>query len=115
MVSDTQTREVPAGPRPRTPGRVVVDWLTTTDHKKIGALYMVSSFIFFVVGGILALALRAELARPGTQILTNEQYNQAFTMHGTVMLLLFATPLFAGFTNAIMPLQIGAPDVAFPG
>ncbi|MCC3649980.1 MULTISPECIES: cytochrome c oxidase subunit I [Streptomyces] len=114
MVSDTQTREVPAGPRPRTPGRVVVDWLTTTDHKKIGALYMVSSFIFFVVGGILALALRAELARPGTQILTNEQYNQAFTMHGTVMLLLFATPLFAGFTNAIMPLQIGAPDVAFP-
>ncbi|KNE81081.1 cytochrome c oxidase subunit I [Streptomyces xinghaiensis] len=114
MVSDTQTREVPAGPRPRTPGRVVVDWLTTTDHKKIGALYMVSSFVFFVLGGILALALRAELARPGTQILSNEQYNQAFTMHGTVMLLLFATPLFAGFTNAIMPLQIGAPDVAFP-
>ncbi|MCC5037099.1 cytochrome c oxidase subunit I [Streptomyces sp. WAC 00631] len=114
MVSDIQTKEVPAGPRPRTPGRVVVDWLTTTDHKKIGALYMVSSFIFFVVGGILALALRAELARPGTQILSNEQYNQAFTMHGTIMLLLFATPLFAGFTNAIMPLQIGAPDVAFP-
>ncbi|MEU4684968.1 aa3-type cytochrome oxidase subunit I [Streptomyces xinghaiensis] len=114
MVSDTQTREVPAGPRPRTPGRVVVDWLTTTDHKKIGALYMVSSFIFFLIGGILALAIRAELARPGTQILSNEQYNQAFTMHGTVMLLLFATPLFAGFTNAIMPLQIGAPDVAFP-
>ncbi|WP_051723483.1 cytochrome c oxidase subunit I [Streptomyces albus] len=109
-----QTREVPAGPRPRTPGRVVVDWLTTTDHKKIGVLYMVSAFIFFVLGGILALALRAELARPGTQILTNEQYNQAFTMHGTVMLLLFATPLFAGFTNVIMPLQIGAPDVAFP-
>ncbi len=114
MVSDMQTREVPAGPRPRTPGRVVVDWLTTTDHKKIGVLYMVSAFIFFVLGGILALALRAELARPGTQILTNEQYNQAFTMHGTVMLLLFATPLFAGFTNVIMPLQIGAPDVAFP-
>ncbi|WP_247702572.1 cytochrome c oxidase subunit I [Streptomyces sp. F63] len=109
-----QTREVPAGPRPRTPGRVVVDWLTTTDHKKIGALYMGSAFVFFVAGGILALVLRAELARPGTQILTNEQYNQAFTMHGTIMLLLFATPLFAGFTNAIMPLQIGAPDVAFP-
>ncbi|MBQ0986420.1 cytochrome c oxidase subunit I [Streptomyces sp. F63] len=114
MVSDMQTREVPAGPRPRTPGRVVVDWLTTTDHKKIGALYMGSAFVFFVAGGILALVLRAELARPGTQILTNEQYNQAFTMHGTIMLLLFATPLFAGFTNAIMPLQIGAPDVAFP-
>ncbi|TDC21813.1 cytochrome c oxidase subunit I [Streptomyces sp. 8K308] len=101
-------------PRPRTPGQVVVDWLTTTDHKKIGSLYLISSFAFFIVGGVLALAIRAELARPGLQLLTQEQYNQAFTMHGTIMMLLFATPLFAGFANAIMPLQIGAPDVAFP-
>jgi cytochrome c oxidase subunit 1 len=63
----------------------------------------------------MALLIRAELFEPGLQILqTKEQYNQLFTMHGTAMLLMFATPLFAGFTNVIMPLQIGAPDVAFP-
>ncbi|MCI0384554.1 cytochrome c oxidase subunit I [Streptomyces sp. CNQ085] len=104
-----QTRE-----KKRTVGAVVVDWLTTTDHKKIGTLYLVSSFGFFTIAGVLALLIRAELARPGTQILSNYQYNQSFTMHGAVMLLLFATPLFAGFANWIMPLQIGAPDVAFP-
>ncbi|MGD9484481.1 cytochrome c oxidase subunit I [Streptomyces sp. TRM70308] len=100
--------------RKRRPGAVVVDWLTTTDHKKIGALYMVSAFGFFLFAGALAMAMRAELARPGTQLLSNEQYNQAFTMHGTIMMLMFATPMFAGFANAIMPLQIGSPDVAFP-
>ncbi|GAB2608988.1 cytochrome c oxidase subunit I [Streptomyces capparidis] len=89
-------------------------WLTTTDHKVIGHLYLVTSFCFFLIGGLLALFMRAELARPGTQVMSNEQFNQAFTMHGTIMLLLFATPLFAGFANEIMPLQIGAPDVAFP-
>ncbi|MFJ4340537.1 cytochrome c oxidase subunit I [Streptomyces sp. NPDC088915] len=98
----------------RGPGRVVVDWLTTTDHKKIGHLYLITSFVFFLLGGLLALVLRAELARPGLQIVSPEQYNQVFTLHGTVMLLLFATPTFAGFANAIMPLQIGSPDVAFP-
>ncbi|WP_225799982.1 cytochrome c oxidase subunit I [Streptomyces sp. NK15101] len=98
----------------RSKGRIVVDWLTTTDHKKIGHLYLITSFVFFLLGGILALVIRAELARPGLQIVSPEQYNQAFTLHGTVMLLLFATPTFAGFANAIMPLQIGSPDVAFP-
>ncbi|MFC6065890.1 cytochrome c oxidase subunit I [Streptomyces ochraceiscleroticus] len=98
----------------RRPGKVVVDWLTTTDHKKIGHLYLVTSFGFFLFGGVLALVIRAELARPGLQLITNEEYNQAFTLHGTIMLLLFATPAFAGFANEIMPLQIGAPDVAFP-
>ncbi len=73
-----------------------------------------TSFAFFLVGGVLALTMRAQLAQPNGQVLTNEQFNQAFTMHGTIMLLMFATPLFAGFTNWIMPLQIGAPDVAFP-
>ncbi|MFE9912470.1 aa3-type cytochrome oxidase subunit I [Streptomyces clavifer] len=95
-------------------GSVVVSWLTTTDHKKIGHLYLGASFFFFLVGGLMALLLRAELARPGLQIVSSEQYNQTFTLHGTIMLLLFATPTFAGFANAIMPLQIGAPDVAFP-
>ncbi|GAA2561992.1 MULTISPECIES: cytochrome c oxidase subunit I [Streptomyces] len=104
---------VPAAER-HTRGQVIVSWLTTTDHKKIGHLYLITSFAFFLIGGVLAMAIRAELARPGLQILSNEQYNQAFTMHGTIMLLLFATPTFAGFANAIMPLQIGSPDVAFP-
>jgi cytochrome c oxidase subunit 1 len=101
--------------RTRSPGQRVVNWVTTTDHKVIGNLYFVTSFAFFMVGGLLALLIRAELFAPGLQIVDNpEQYNQLFTMHGTIMLLLFATPLFAGFANALMPLQIGAPDVAFP-
>ncbi|KUJ54519.1 cytochrome ubiquinol oxidase subunit I [Streptomyces albus subsp. albus] len=104
--------EVPV--RTKKPGNVVVKWLTTTDHKTIGTLYLVTSFAFFCIGGVMALFMRAELARPGTQFMSNEQFNQAFTMHGTIMLLMFATPLFAGFANWIMPLQIGAPDVAFP-
>ncbi|PWJ49868.1 cytochrome c oxidase subunit 1 [Quadrisphaera granulorum] len=96
-------------------GRIVVKWITSTDHKVIGAMYMIASFIFFLLGGVMALLIRAELFEPGLQVVkTGEQYNQLFTMHGTVMLLLFATPLFAGFANAIMPLQIGSPDVAFP-
>ncbi|MGW1998244.1 aa3-type cytochrome oxidase subunit I [Embleya sp. NPDC001921] len=103
-----------AAPRSSRRGTIVVKWLTATDHKTIGSLYLTTSFLFFLFGGILALAIRTELALPGTQLLSNEQYNQAFTMHGAIMLLMFATPLFAGFTNWIMPLQIGAPDVAFP-
>jgi cytochrome c oxidase subunit 1 len=96
-------------------GDVVVRWITTTDHKTIGYLYLITSFIYFLFGGVLALIIRAELYTPGLEIVqTKEQYNQMFTMHGTIMLLMFATPLFAGFTNVIMPLQIGAPDVAFP-
>lgn len=95
-------------------GRAVVSWITTTDHKTIGYMYLVTSFFFFLIGGVMALLIRAELFAPGIQIVSNSQYNQLFTMHGTIMLLLFATPLFAGFANVIMPLQIGAPDVAFP-
>ncbi|HVE25529.1 MAG TPA: cytochrome c oxidase subunit I [Sporichthya sp.] len=98
----------------RTMGAAVVDWATTTDHKKIGVLYVVTSFAFFMIGGLLALIMRAELARPGNQVVSNERFNQLFTMHGLIMLLLFATPLFVGFANLIMPLQIGSPDVAFP-
>ncbi|MEU5916427.1 cytochrome c oxidase subunit I [Streptomyces sp. NPDC047141] len=95
-------------------GRVLVDWLTTTDHKKIGHLYLATSFVFFLIAGLLAMVMRAELARPGLQLVTNQEYNQAFTLHGTIMLLLFATPTFAGFANELVPLQIGSPDVAFP-
>ena len=88
--------------------------MVTTDHKVIGNLYFITTMLFFFLGGILALGIRAELAFPGMQYMSRETYNQFFTMHGTIMLLLFATPLFAGFANAIMPLQIGSPDVAFP-
>ena len=88
--------------------------LRTTDHKLIGRMYLVTSFGFFIFGGILALIMRAELARPGGQFLSPEQYNQLFTMHGTIMLLFFATPLVFAFANLVLPLQIGAPDVAFP-
>ena len=98
----------------RTLGQQIAAVMSSTDHKVIGNLYFVTSFGFFLLGGVMALLIRAELAQPGTQFVSDETYNQLFTMHGTVMLLLFATPLFAGFANAIMPLQIGAPDVAFP-
>ena len=101
-------------PAKRNAGRIAVKWITSTDHKTIGYMYLMASFTFFLLGGVMALIIRAELAWPGLQFVSLEQYNQLFTMHGSVMLLLFATPLFVGFANVIMPLQIGAPDVAFP-
>ncbi len=96
-------------------GNVIVSWLTSTDHKVIGYMYLISSVVWFMIGGLMALIIRAQLFAPGLEVVaTKEQYNQLFTMHGTIMLLMFATPLFAGFANVLMPLQIGAPDVAFP-
>ena len=95
-------------------GKAVVNWITSTDHKVIGYMYLVTSMVWFLIAGLMALAMRAELAIPGMQVVSLEQYNQLFTIHGTIMLFLFATPLFVGFGNVVMPLQIGAPDVAFP-
>jgi cytochrome c oxidase subunit 1 len=95
-------------------GNALVRVLRTTDHKLIGLMYLVAAFTFFLLGGLMALVMRGELARPGLQFLSQEQYNQLFTMHGTLMLLFFATPLAFGFANYIVPLQIGAPDVSFP-
>ncbi len=95
-------------------GTKVMDLITSTDHKVIARLYFVTAMAFFAFGGLLALAIRAELAWPGVQYLQYETFNQFFTMHGTIMLLMFATPMFAAFANAILPIQIGAPDVAFP-
>jgi cytochrome c oxidase subunit I len=113
--SVTETPQGLSNPRVARKGNVFVDWLTTTDHKKIGYLYLITSFVYFLIGGVMALVIRAQLFAPGLEIVaTKEQYNQLFTMHGTIMLLMFATPLFAGFANVLMPLQIGAPDVAFP-
>ncbi|AIC47642.1 cytochrome c oxidase subunit I [Rhodoluna lacicola] len=103
------------GTSKKTKGQILVDWITTTDHKKIGYLYLITSFMYFLIGGVMALVIRAQLTAPGLEIVqTKEQYNQLFTMHGTIMLLMFATPLFAAFANILMPVQIGAPDVAFP-
>jgi cytochrome c oxidase subunit 1 len=101
-------------PRELTLGQRIVKVITTTDHKVIGNLYFVTSFGFFLAAGLMALIIRANLAQPGSKVVSDDTYNQLFTMHGSIMLLLFATPLFFGFGNAIMPLQIGAPDVAFP-
>jgi cytochrome c oxidase subunit 1 len=92
----------------------VLDWLTTVDHKKIGVLYIVNSFFFFLAAGILALVMRSELAVPGLQFLDEATYNQAFTMHGTIMIFLFVVPVLSGFANYIVPLMLGAPDMAFP-
>jgi len=115
MTAYAQPASAIAAAPQRSLGRAVIRWVTTTDHKQIGYLYLVTSFVWFLLGGVMALVIRAELFAPGQQVVQSpEQYNQLFTMHGTIMLLLFATPLFAGFANVIMPLQIGAPDVAFP-
>jgi cytochrome c oxidase subunit 1 len=111
----TTPATAPTIPRPRRElGQKIIKVITTTDHKVIGKLYLATSFAWFLVGGIMALMMRSELANPGMQFVNDEVYNQLFTMHGTIMLLLFATPLFFGFGNALMPLQIGSPDVAFP-
>jgi cytochrome c oxidase subunit 1 len=96
------------------PRSALLDWLTTTDHKKIGAMYIASAFGFALVGGLIAELIRLELAAPGQQFVDASTYDQLFTVHGTLMLLFFAGPLAIGFANAIMPLQIGAADMAFP-
>jgi len=96
------------------PGAKVVKVLTTTDHKTIGLMYLFTSFLLFLFAGGLAEIMRAELARPGLQLVSQEQYNQLFTMHGSIMMFLVAPPLAYGFANFIMPLQIGAPDMSFP-
>ncbi|WP_327040401.1 cytochrome c oxidase subunit I [Micromonospora ureilytica] len=104
----------PGAVRAPIPGNSLIKFLATTDHKQIGLLYLLTSFGFFLVAGLQAMVMRAELARPGMQFLSSEQYNQLFTSHGAVMLLLFATPAAFGFANYIVPIQIGAPDVSFP-
>ncbi len=98
--------------RPRYTG--ILEWVTTVDHKKIGILYLWTTFFFFITGGLLALAVRAQLATPNGTVLSAEAYNGAFTMHGTTMIFLFVVPVWTGFANYMIPLQIGARDMAFP-
>ncbi len=96
-----------------TQGRVA-SWVTTTDHKRIGILYIATTLLFFVAGGILALLMRAQLATPREHFITKNSYNELFTMHGTTMIFLVIVPILAGFGNYLVPLMIGARDVAFP-
>jgi cytochrome c oxidase subunit I len=92
------------------------EWLTTTDHKKIGILYVINSFVMFFIGGVLALVVRTELALPGLQLFAGNEhaYNEAFSIHATVMIFLFIIPMLAGLGNYAVPLMVGAPDMAFP-
>ncbi len=102
---------------PRPPGYKragLADWAMTVDHKKIGIMYFGFSFLFFLAGGVLALLIRSELALPGMQLLTQTRYNEFFTMHGTTMIFLAVIPMLAGLGNYIVPLQVGARDMAFP-
>jgi cytochrome c oxidase subunit I len=92
----------------------VTGWLTTVDHKRIGILYLVTSFFFFFAAGVLALLMRLQLAQAGNDLITQDAYNQLFTIHGTAMVFLFVVPILAGFGNYLVPLMIGARDVAFP-
>jgi cytochrome c oxidase subunit 1 len=102
-----------AEPRPAAPGGAIT-WLTTTNHKRIGILYMVTTFVFFVVAGLFALVMRAELSAPGLQFVDAQLYNELFTIHGTAMIFLFVAPFGIGLANYLLPLQVGAPDMAFP-
>jgi cytochrome c oxidase subunit I len=104
----------PAAEERQQPRGGLVDWVTTVDHKKIGILYIFTSVAIFLLAGIFALLVRLELARPGLGVLTEGGYNQLFTMHGTMMIFLFANQVSTGLANYFVPLQIGAADVAFP-
>jgi cytochrome c oxidase subunit 1 len=92
----------------------VTSWITTTDHKRIGILYIATSLVFFGAGGILALLMRAQLATPNEHFVTRNSYDELFTIHGTTMVFLVVVPILAGFGNYLVPLMIGARDMAFP-
>ena len=115
-VADPPSAGVAPPPEPHGAPRAtgVLAFLTTTDHKRIGLAYLVTSFAFFLLGGALAMVIRAELAGPGLQVTTATQYNELFTMHGLIMMFLFIGPFAFGLANYLVPLHIGAPDMSFP-
>src|SRR5881397_3783265 len=92
----------------------VTSWLTTVDHKRIGILYIGTALVFFAIGGFMALLIRTQLATPHEHLLTKNSYNGVVTMHGTTMIFLVIVPILAGFGNFLVPLMIGARDMAFP-
>src|SRR5580700_6796144 len=93
----------------------ILKWLTSTDHKVIGKSYLITSFVLFCMAGLMAVVMRTQLASPDNTVVSQHLYNELFTMHGSLMLYLFAGPFaFGGLANYIVPLQVGAPDMAFP-
>ena len=92
----------------------VLAWLGTVDHKRIGVRYLVTAGVFFVAGGLEAAVIRLQLSRPEQSLVTPEQYDQIFSMHGLTMIFLFVTPMLSGFGNYLIPLLVGARDMAFP-
>src|SRR5689334_19342875 len=89
-------------------------WIATVDHKRIGVMYLVAALVFFAIGGVEALLMRIQLAAPNSHFLSPDGFNQTFTLHGTTMIFLVVMPTLVGFANYIVPLQIGARDMAFP-
>jgi cytochrome c oxidase subunit I len=114
MATRTITEGISVARRRRLSETYIGEWLMTTDHKKLGIMYIVTAFFFFLVGGVDALLIRTQLAEPNGKVLTPEIYNQIFTMHGTTMIFLFVMPMLTGFGNYVVPLMIGARDMAFP-
>jgi cytochrome c oxidase subunit 1 len=92
----------------------VTSWVTTVDHKRIGILYLVTAFGFFLAAGVMALLMRAQLSQAENHLITKDGYNELFTIHGTAMIFLFVVPILAGFGNFLVPLMLGARDMAFP-
>jgi cytochrome c oxidase subunit 1 len=110
----TEVRKEPAEPAEAPKRSALVGWLTTTDHKKIGILYLSTAFVFFLMGGLLAEGIRTQLFEPDNTLFKFHLYNQLFTIHAITMIFLFVMPVTVGFANFIVPLQIGAADMAFP-
>ena len=114
MATRTITEGVSIARRRRLSETYIGGWLMTTDHKKLGIMYMITAFFFFLVGGVDALLIRTQLAEPNGKVLSPEVYNQIFTMHAITMIFLFVMPMLTGLGNYIVPLMIGARDMAFP-
>ena len=108
MAANAET-PIPAWQRGRVAG-----WLVTVDHKRIGILYIATSGVFFLAGGVMAMLMRTQLSQAGNDFLTRDSYNEVMTMHGTTMVFLVVVPILAGFGNFLVPLMIGARDMAFP-
>ena len=105
---------VRADPAPAWQRGKIASWLVTTDHKRIGVLYISTALVFFVLAGLMALVFRLQLSQANADVLSAEHYNELITIHGTAMIFLVAVPLLAGFGNYLVPLMIGARDMAFP-
>ncbi len=114
MVTEANAPAIPARPAPAPRPSGIWSWVTTVDHKRIGIMYLFTTFFFFAAGGLMALVIRLQLEHANNQVVSAQAYDQLFTMHGTTMIFLFVVPVMAGFGNYLVPLQIGARDMAFP-